>query len=349
MNGLRMGLLLLAAIVVAYGAVPVARADRFYDEEDLSLFLDTAAADAMAAEGQPGEAAAAGEAGGEAAKPGKPPPLPLHSLEGVSGGAITPMAYFANAGPPGTTVAPPSMSYTYLVAGSKVVNSVAYSQVFFNRIEFSYAWNRIGLGDFPGDVRAAGLPHLGRTHVHMHNFNLRGIIVPEGTGGEWMPQIVAGVHFKHNPSVQNMDSRLGGAANRLGFERGNGVDYTVTFGKMFPKGFLKRPVLMDFGLRFTEAAQTGWLGFGDTYRTNVEANIAWVPFDWLAIGYEYKEKQNPYGRAGNLIGVEDAWHTILLAWIINENCTLAGVWGHLGNVVNGEENGGWGVQFKYQF
>ena len=345
MNVLRVGLL-LAAVAVAFAAVPVARADRFYEQEDLSLFLETVAADAMADDGAPGEAAPEGE---PAAPPGKGPPLPLHSLEGVSGGACTPMVYFCNPGAPGTVAALPSLSYTYLVAGSKVVNSVAISQVFFNRIEFSYAWNRVGLGDFPGDVRGAGLPHLGRTHVHMHNFNLRGVIVPEGTGCEWMPQVVAGVHFKHNPSVQNMDSRLRGAPNMLGFERGSGVDYTITFGKMFPKGFFDRPVLVNAGFRFTEAAQTGWLGFGDTYRTNVEANIAWVPFDWLAIGYEYKEKQSPYGRAGNLIGVEDAWHTILLAWIINEHCTLAGVWGHLGNVVNGEENGGWGVQFKYEF
>ncbi|HUU10592.1 MAG TPA: DUF3034 family protein [Phycisphaerae bacterium] len=357
MKSLRLAVLTVVAVALAMGMAGVRAVaapespEAFFNEDDLSLYLNGVAADALAADGAAGEAGAPAEAAGAADQPpaGDGPPLPLHSLEGVAGGACTPMAYFANPGVPGTKVGLPSVSYTYLVAGSKVINSIALSEVFYRRIEFSYAYNRVGLGDFPGDVRGAIGVHLGRTHVNMHNWNLRGILVEENTSGPWMPQIVGGVHFKHNQSVQNMDTRLGGGARALGFERNNGVDYTITAGKMFPKGFLDRPVLANVGLRWTTGAQTGWLGFSDTYRTNVEANIAWVPFDWLAIGYEYKEKQNPYGRVGNLIGVEDAWHTILLAWIVNEHCTLAGVYGHLGNIVNGEENGGWGIQLKYEF
>ena len=33
-----------------------------------------------------------------AAAPEEPPPLPFHSIEGVGGGAITPMAYLVNPG-----------------------------------------------------------------------------------------------------------------------------------------------------------------------------------------------------------------------------------------------------------
>lgn len=357
MKSLRLAVLTVVTVALAMGVAGVRAVaapespEAFFNEDDLSLYLNGLAADALAPDGAGGEAGAPAEAAGAAEQPppGDGPPLPLHSLEGVAGGACTPMAYFANPGPPGTKVGLPSVSYTYLVAGTKVINSIALSEVFYRRIEFSYAYNRVGLGDFPRDVRAATGFDIGRTHVNMHNWNLRGILVEENTGCPWMPQIVGGVHFKYNQSTQNLDTRIMHGARGLGFERNNGVDYTIMAGKMFPKGFLGRPILANAGLRWTESAQTGWLGFGDTYRTNVEANIAWVPFDWLAIGYEFKQKQDPYHKLGNLVGDENNWHTVLLAWIINEHCTLAGVYGHLGNIVNGEENGGWGFQFKYEF
>ena len=349
MNRLRMGLFLLAAIVVAYGAVPLARADRFYDQEDLSLFLDTAAADAMAAEGQPGEAAAAGEA--EAAKPGKPPPLPLHTIEGTGGGLITNMAYLINPGPEGTKIAPPAFSYSFLKAGRKTISSYVVSMTFLRRIEFSYAANRVGLGLFPDDVRQAtagpevpGIS-IGRDHVWLHNFNLRGMVITETAN---VPAVTAGVHFKKNSGIRSIDHRLGNALSFRGFERESGVDFTIAASKTFPKLLCNRPVLTTVGVRFTQGAQIGWLGFGNDWATNIEASVAWVPTDWLAVGYEYRQKTNPYRRIA-LVTDEDDWHTILVAWIINPHMSLAGAWAHLGNVANGVEDAAWGLQFKYEF
>lgn len=345
MNSLRFGLLLLAAIVVAYGAAPAARADRFYDQEDLSLFLDTAAGDAMAAEGQPGEAAAAGEAGGEAAKPGKPPPLPLHTIEGTGGGLITNMAYLVNPGPEGTKIAPPAFSYSFLKAGRKTVSSYAVSMTFLRRIEFSYAANRVGLGQFPDDVRDVTGVSIGRDHVWLHNWNLRGMVITET---ETIPAVTAGVHFKKNSGIRSIDHRLGNALSFRGFERESGVDFTVMASKTFPKLLCNRPVLTSVGVRFTQAAQIGWLGFGNDWATNIEASVAWVPTDWLAIGYEYRQKTNPYRRIG-LVTDEDDWHTILVAWLVNPHMSIAAAYAHLGNIANGVEDAAWGLQFKYEF
>ncbi len=349
MKHLRMGLLLLAAIVVAYGAVPVARADRFYDEEDLSLFLDAAAADAMAAEGQAGEAAAAGEAGGEAAKPakpGKPPPLPLHTIEGTGGGLITNMAYLVNPGPEGTKVAPPAFSYSFLKAGRKTISSYAVSMTFLRRIEVSYAANRVGLGQWPDDIRQATGLSTGRDHIWLHNFNVRGMVITETAT---IPAVTGGVHFKINQGVRSIDHRTNGAPSALGFERASGVDFTIAASKTFPKLLCNRPVLATVGVRFTQAAQIGWLGFGNDWATNIEASVAWIPTDWLAVGYEYRQKKNPYSRLGNLVGDEDDWHTILVAWLVNPHMSIAGAYAHLGNIANGVEDAAWGLQFKYEF
>jgi len=348
----------LAVLIVAGGLLLVCAArttlaeadapEPFFQKEDLSLSLSAMAADALAAETAPegGEAAEAAPEGGPKAPAGKPPPLPLHNLEGTAGGVSSPMAYLCNPGPPGTTIGLPSFSTTYLVAGDKEIQSYAMSWTFYRRLEFSYAANRIHLGDWPKAVREVTGLHLSRNHVWVHNLNLRGMIIEETPQ---IPAVTAGVHFKLNESVHAIDHRARYAPRNAGFERASGAEYTLSIAKTFPKLLFDRPVLANFGLRWTQAAYAGWLGFGNDWATNIEAHIAWVPTDWLAIAYEYKQMDSPYNRVGTLVREEDDWHTILVAWIINEHCTLAGAWGHLGAVVNHHEDCAWGVQFKYEF
>ncbi|MFO8013324.1 MAG: DUF3034 family protein [Phycisphaerae bacterium] len=343
--------LIVGVAMLVLGAAHPVRAEfrteePFFTEQDLSLALDAMTADAMTAEAPAEEGGGAAPEGEPKAPAGKPPPLPLHNLEGTAGGVSSPMAYLCNPGPPGTEIAGPTFSTTFLKAGDKEVQSYALSMTFYRRIEFSYAANRIHLGDWPKAVREQTPFHLSRNHVWVHNLNLRGMIVEETPQ---IPAVTAGVHFKINESVHNIDNRAARVPHDAGFERASGAEYTLSVAKTFPKLLFDRPVLANFGLRWTQAAYAGWLGFGNEYNTNIEAHIAWVPTDWLAIAYEYKEMNSPYERVGTLVRTEDDWHTILVAWIINEHCTLAGAWGHLGAVVNHHEDCAWGVQFKYEF
>ncbi|MEA3367690.1 MAG: DUF3034 family protein [Planctomycetota bacterium] len=344
-------LVVVVGLFVAGAAQPVlAEADTpepFFTEQDLSLTLNAMAADAMVAEAPTGEAGGAAPEGEPKAPAGKAPPMPLHTLEGTGGGVSSPMAYLVNPGPPGTEIGMPAFSTTFMKAGDKEVQSYAMSWTFYRRIEFSYAANRIHLGDWPKAVREQTPFHLSRNHVWVHNLNLRGMIIEETPQ---IPAVTAGVHFKINESVHAIDHRAGYAPRNLsGFERASDAEYTLSIAKTFPKLLFDRPVLTNFGLRWTRAAYAGWLGFGNEWNTNIEAHIAWVPTDWLAIAYEYKQMQSPYERVGTLVREEDDWHTVLVAWIINEHCTLAGAWGHLGAVVNHHEDCAWGVQFKYEF
>ncbi|MBN2581925.1 MAG: hypothetical protein JXL80_02580, partial [Planctomycetes bacterium] len=101
-------------------------------------------------------------------------PLPFHSIEGVSGGAITPMAYLCNAGPDCgcNKCSRPTAAYSFVNLGSKEMHVVSVTQVFFGRIELGYAANFLSLGSLVDDVRGAGLD-MGRDSVQLHHFNLR--------------------------------------------------------------------------------------------------------------------------------------------------------------------------------
>jgi hypothetical protein len=180
----------------------------------------------------------------------------------------------------------------------------------------------------------------------LHNFNLRGIVVEEGA---YNPAITAGVTFKYNPNVQDIDRRLGGGVRALGMARSNGEDYTITGTKTLIEPFFHRPYMLTGGVRFSEAAQLGYLGFGDTYRMTGEGSIVYLPVDWMAIAYEYRQKKDPYGTLGRLVGREGAWQAVDLAFIVNPHLTFAVGWLCAGNVANGRADNGWGFQLKYEF
>jgi len=315
-------------------------------EQDLSLrlvpelYADPAA---PAAPAPGGEKAAEKPAAGPAKKG---PPLPLYTVEGTGGGLIVPMAYLINPGPPGTTVAMPSAGYTFVKVGSKTFQAVHVTETFFRRIELGYTFGTLGLGDFTADVRRVTGIHLGLDHVVVHNFNVRGLLIEEG---KWNPAVTAGATFKYNPTIQSIDRRLGGAARTLGMERSNGTDFTLTASKTVIEPCLKRPVILTGGIRFSQAAQLGYLGFDDAYRMTGEGSIAYLVTDWLAIAYEYRQKKNPYDRFGTLVGKEDAWQTVDFAFILSDRLTFAVGWLCAGNVANGRVDNGWGFQLKYEF
>ena len=77
------------------------------------------------------------------AAPGKAPPLPLHTIEGVGGCLIVPVAYLVNPGPEGTIFGMPSVSFTYInTSNTKSMQVFAVTQTFFRRIELGYALAR---------------------------------------------------------------------------------------------------------------------------------------------------------------------------------------------------------------
>ena len=66
----------------------------------------------------------------------------FHTIEGVAGGTITPVAYLSNPPVQATTLGMPSVSFTYLQFGSKSIQTLAVSETLYRRIEVGYALSR---------------------------------------------------------------------------------------------------------------------------------------------------------------------------------------------------------------
>ena len=284
----------------------------------------------------------------------KAPPLPLHTIEGVGGIVITPVAYLVNPGPAGTTFGLPSTSVTYVKANTKNVETAAITETLFGRVELGYAASRFGIGNLVTDVK--DLTGIGiNDHVIVHNFNARVLTLPENSFGLPLPAVTLGAAYKYNDGISDINNKLGGALTSIGYKRDDGVDFTLTATKAFPKVF-GRPLLVTAGLRESEAEQLGYLGFGDNYRLTFEGNLAYGITDWLWLAGEFRGKANAYQQIANplqngryLIDREDNWWTVGAAFVINPHSTVTVGWGHFGPLLNTTENKGLAVQAKYEF
>lgn len=290
------------------------------------------------------------DAAADADKPAKKgPPIPLLTIEGVGGGAITPMAYMCNTGPAGTIVGRPAAAYTFLNLGSKTLHTVSVTQTFLRRIEFGFAFNHFNIATLPTDIKKATGLNAGRNDLQLYHFNLRVMLIEENSFDLPLPAITAGIHFKHNEGIKKIDARLAGTLRGMGYERHYGVDYTITATKMFPKLAFGRPVVLTSGMRISRAAQIGLLGFGDSTAVTFEGNVACLPTDWLLLAYEIRTKNNPFDSTSSLIGREQNWHAVSATWLINENLSVSGVCGWLGTVANANADCTLGLQVKYEF
>ena len=284
-------------------------------------------------------------------QPQKAPPLPLHTLEGVGGALAVPMAYMVNPGPEGTVIGMPSVSFTYLnTSKGKDLQTVAITETFWRRLELGYALTRFNMGNLPHVITKNTGLSTSRDDIYLHHFNIRGLVIEENTFGPWCPSVVAGAQIKYNESIREISDDLMGAPEGLGFDKSNGVDYVLTLSKTIPPDtFGLPPIILTVGMRNSKAANLGLTGFGKNSAFTVEADIVVVLAKNFAVGYEFRQKNDPYHPLPGVFDKEENWHAIRAAWIINDRLTLAGGLAHLGNVGNTNVPLAWGLQLKYEF
>jgi hypothetical protein len=305
------------------------------------------------------ESGVRGDAGNAPPPPaGDGPPLPLHTIEGVGGALTVPMAYLVNPGPEGTVIGKPSASVTFLSLGTKNLTTFAVTETLFRRIELGYAVGRFDIGNLGHVAKKAtgGAVAINRRDIWLHHFNARVMVVPENTEvfGIPMPGIVAGIQAKYNADIQDINDGTrpvfpAGGFNAIGLSKSNGIDYVVTASKMFPTLLFGRPLILTFGVRNSKASNFGYTGFGDKCHTTVEYDVATLVTDNLAIGYEFRQRTDPYDKLRPLHKGETNLHAIRAAWLINSQLVLAGGWACMGNVANDRVDCAWGVQLKYEF
>lgn len=280
-------------------------------------------------------------------KPAKPAPLPLHTIEGVGGVAVTPMAYLVNPGPAGTAIGLPTFSLTYVNLGQKSIQTFAYTQTFWRRFEFGYALSRFDLGSLPHAIKKATTIGI-RQDVYLHHLNLRALLIEENSWDLPLPAVTAGVHFKYNTGVRSINKAVVDLIGVRGYARPNGTDLTLTASKTFPSVF-GRPVMASLGMRYGSGAQIGYLGFSNHESLTLEANVVCLVTDWLAIAYEYRQKEYPYRKLAGLLEDGDDWHVVAFGIVVNEHFTVSGGWVMAGNLFNAREDGGFAIQLKWEF
>jgi hypothetical protein len=283
------------------------------------------------------------------ATPQKGPPLPFHDIEGFGGGAITPMAYLVNP-PLGTnTLGLPSAAVSYVNLGQKDLEAFTITENVIGRVELGFGADRLGLGDLPDDIQKATGVDIHTTDVWLYNFNARGLLIPENSfNSQWVPALTGGVHFKYNDGIANVNNRLGSALDSIGYRKDEAFDFTLTASKTFPNVF-GRPLIVSAGGRESEGAQLGFLGFGESYRTTFEGNIAYLPTDWLLVAYEFRQKTDPYGQIPGLIGRENDWHALDVSWIPNAHIDVTAGIGYFGVLANARADSAFWLQLKYEF
>ena len=279
----------------------------------------------------------------------KGPPLPLHQIEGNGGIFSTLSAYIVNPPRDGEPVGRPSVGAAFIYLGhDKDIEALTITESPWKRIELGYGWDRLGLGNLPLALRNAGLVNYHKDEVQLHNFNARFQILQEGEFDQkWVPALTAGVHYKYNDGISEVNRETFGALTAAGITKDNGTDFTLYASKTFTQ--LPRPVILELGGRATEAVWDGLGGFTDNYNFVFEGNVVVLVTNNFALAAEYKQQPRDYQAIGNLVQKQSDWWTIDAAYVVNKHLTLAAGYAHFGNVLNDQANGVFGVTTKWEF
>lgn len=269
-------------------------------------------------------------------------PLPFHTIEGCGGGAITPTAYLANPTPDSKGAGKPSFAVSYVNLGDKSLTALTLTETFKGRVELGFGADQLQLGSLPTAIQNATTVNINKSNLWMYNWNVRYLAIKEDTK---TPAVTIGVHYKNNPGIGQINSSLGGALGTIGYKNTHGFDYTVTASKMFTKG-LPKPLIATVGLRESEAAQLGLLGFSDSYKLTAEGSLIYLPADKIVVAYEVRGKSNPYKKIPGVIGDEGVWHAFDISYIVSPNATIVAGYGQFGNVANKSANSTYWIQLK---
>ncbi len=279
----------------------------------------------------------------------EPPPLPLHGIEGSGGVFSTYTAYLVNPAREGKVFGLPSLGEAYVSLGNgRHLSALTLTETLWDRLELGYAFDYFTLGDLPEDIKKATGISIDDDAVKLHNFNARLLLLKENSFEQpWLPALTAGVHYKYNENIDDIDDDLFGTLEAIGIEDNSGVDFTLTASKLITA--LPRPVLVSAGLRSTEAAHLGLLGFTDDRTVVGEGHLVVFATDRLLVGGEYRQKPSEYRRIPGLVEKEDDWWTLVAAYLINDHLTVSGGYGHFGDVLNHEADQSFGIKAKWEF
>jgi hypothetical protein len=252
------------------------------------------------------------------------------TIEGAAGGGIVPMAVISSYGAQEEQGATAFLSH--VDTGDFSLDVVGASWSWHNRIELSFAQQEL---THQALTDALGLPdNRIRQRIIGAKVRLAGDLIYTP-----MPQLSLAIQHK-----KNLDFFVPGA---VGAEKESGTDINLTATKLFLGGLFDRNLLINTNLRYTNANQSGLVGFGGNKNSDKElmAEISAGVFmnrHWL-VGSEYRQKPN------NLSLQEDDWKTYFVGWFPNKKIALVAAYVDLGEMATFKNQTGWYLSLQGSF
>jgi hypothetical protein len=238
----------------------------------------------------------------------------VSEVEGAAGGGLTPWAVI---GGYGTASQVGGSAYgTYVRTQDFGLTTYGAALGVANRVELSVARQTF-------DTRDAGAA-LGLGSGFKFNQDIVGMkvrlfgdaVLDQDT---WLPQMAAGIQFKHNEQ--------GDIVKAVGAQSSSGADFYLSATKLF----LAQSVLLNGTLRFTKANQFGLLGFGgeksNAYHPEWEMSAAYMLSKSVVIGGEYRTKPDNLGFAR-----EQNAYDAFVAWAPTKHISLTLAYVALGDI-----------------
>jgi hypothetical protein len=255
----------------------------------------------------------------------------VSNIEGAAGGGLATWAvisgYETRDGVGGNVHA------TYVNVPGYTLQDYGASVGLFNRVELSYTREIFDTGSTGGKL-GLGNGFTFDQDVVGAKVRLFGDVVYDQDS--WLPQVSAGLQYKHNDQAAIIHA--------VGGKDADGVDFYLAATKLF----LNQSLVIDATVRATKANQTGLLGFGgdlsNSYHAEFEGSVGYLLTRRLVIGAEARTKPNNLGFAK-----ENAWYDAFVAYAINKNLSATLAYVDLGSIATFRHQNGVYVSLQAGF
>lgn len=246
----------------------------------------------------------------------------VSALEGAGGGGLATWAvttgYGAQDGVGGNVHA------TYVNLPDYELTAYGAAVAFWDRVELSYTRQEFDTGA-TGAALGLGEGFTFGQDVYGLKVKLFGDAVY--ASDTWLPQVAVGIQHK----VADQGAVIGA----VGGEDDEGTDLYVAATKLF----LAESLLVSGAVRFTNANQTGLLGFGGDQEADrtaqFEGSVGYLLSPNWVVGAEYRTRPDNLGFAE-----EDDAADVFVAWAPNKAVSVTAAYVDLGSVATFEDQRG---------
>ena len=255
----------------------------------------------------------------------------VSSIEGAAGGGLTPWALIS--GYDTANQVGGSVFDTYIKTQDYSLNTYGVALGLGNRVEFSLAKEAFDTRQI-GALLGLGAGYTLTQDIVGAKVRLFGDAVLDQDS--WLPQVAAGIQFKHNENGTVLDA--------IGAKSHSGTDFYLSATKLL----LDQSLLFNTTLRLTKANQYGLLGFGgdnsNSYHPEFEGSLAYLLSKSLAVGVEYRSKPNNLSFAR-----EQNAYDAFAAWTLNKHVSLTVAYVQLGDIATMKNEHGYYVSAQIGF